>query len=359
MLLQFHKITEFSETHQFFLKLFVYFEVVLLISSCIILPYIHWYLLNYSKFHRNLILIIAFNSASYFLDMCSRLLISAFEIGVFRMEEDIDPNSDEFLTTSQILQSPILCLFFVCSLMRITEMIIISTFGLIIFFERFCATIWAKNYEHRKKTWISAVLIFWCSIVSVTFSVVYHYELFNIKLLVLLAVFLNIASILALNSLYFINRRRLKIVQKKMLTSRYTLSYRFQLNENISIIRFTRYFISFCVISDMILAILFGLTNIRSFRKSDPLLVTYLHQIFNLSIAIYGLFSQLLVLFSEKNIRQHFLTNKSVKNLTIGCFGRCFPDDFGINQTSKMTCKEETKVYFDGLTSQWDHKLGN
>lgn len=72
-------------------------------------------------------------------------------------------------------------------------------------------------------------------------TVIFHYELINTVLLVGLGLILNVVSIVCFVFLYNMNRSNLKYCQTREMMNSYTLSLRFQLNENLKVMKVVVY----------------------------------------------------------------------------------------------------------------------
>ncbi|CAI2324048.1 unnamed protein product [Caenorhabditis sp. 36 PRJEB53466] len=234
-------------------------------------------------------------------------------------------------------------------------MVLICSLALLLAVERYFATIWVSTYEMKKHKWISIVLVKLNIVAGVIGTLIFHYELISVLLLVALGLSLNVISIFSFITLYNLNRTNLKYCQTREMSPLYTLSFRFQLNENLKIMKWLKNSIVVMAALNMTLAGFLIVSNDEYLRNNNQAIVKHFHTFFNFAIAVYGQILIFVFLLADRNFRRLFLRFDLIRMMTKPFFGRVFPEDFRSN--SNLSTNDETNVYFTSLSSQWDDQM--
>ncbi|CAL2031358.1 unnamed protein product [Caenorhabditis brenneri] len=235
-------------------------------------------------------------------------------------------------------------------------MMLICSLTLLLAIERYFATIWVSTYESKKHKWISFLLVGSNILVGGIVSMIFHYELLlNMILAISLGLCLNLVSIVFFITLYSLNKTQMEYCQTRDILQSYTLSLRFQLNENLKTMKWLKNTILVVTCFNTILAGFLVVSNHAYLKKNSPVLVKYCHAFLNLGIAVYAQVTFFVIILADRNYRSYFLRFKVIRYFTKPFFGRIFPEDFRIKKT--LSTSEETNVYFNKLSSQWDHQI--
>ncbi|CAB3405353.1 unnamed protein product [Caenorhabditis bovis] len=323
-LVQYHKTTNFDEPHRTIFNIFAYLEAVSLILSTFLLILAGYYI-KFANVHENL----------------TSIMLYMF------VDEPLYPSND--LPQSQRDFNAVV---FWCSFYRIFYLLNFVMASLMAAVERYFATIFVCNYEKIKRRWI-AVLIIGSSIIgSFSFTFIVHFDVLSSLTLSLFGLFLNLCSYLAFIGMYAANRRNLKRVKMRAIQNKYTLSLRFQLNENLNVMKWLKTIFTASNIVNFVLGVFYTVSNDRVLRYRDPLLCAYLYLVINHSIVLYSWMMVVGIFMADPRFRQRFLTNATFHRISAPIFGRCFPADF--SQKRSLTVTEESNIYFTTLKSQWE-----
>ncbi|PIC44225.1 hypothetical protein B9Z55_004665 [Caenorhabditis nigoni] len=179
--------------------------------------------------------------------------------------------------------------------------------------------------------------------------------LFNMILAISLGLCLNIASILLFLTLHSLNKTNMEVCQNRDIQQSYTLSLRFQLNENLKIMKWLQNCILVVTVSNTLLAGFLVVSNHAHLKENYPVLVKYCHSFLNFGIAVYAQVAFCVCALADRNFRQYFLRFEIIRIFLKPFFGRIFPEDFKIKKT--LSTSEETNVYFSKLSLQWDDTM--
>ncbi|KAF1765152.1 hypothetical protein GCK72_005104 [Caenorhabditis remanei] len=147
----------------------------------------------------------------------------------------------------------------------------------------------------------------------------------------------------------------MEFCQTREITQSYTLSLRFQLNENLKIMKWLKNCIVVVTCFNTILAGFLIISNHEYLKDNYPVMVKYCHALLNLGIAIYAQVIFFVVTLADRNFRTYFLRFKVIRFFTKPFFGRIFPEDF--RSKKMLSTSEETNFYFAKLSSQWDDQM--
>ncbi|CAB3405352.1 unnamed protein product [Caenorhabditis bovis] len=310
--------------------------------AAIIIYFLVIYFTTKMAFHLNFLAIIVYATSMYVVDMICRMIIILYEIGVVRSEGPLFP--ENHLPPSQ---NDFDIVVFICSLVRVHFMVIISILSFMIAAERYFATILVSTYENRRHYWVM-VFVLGNGIIGPTIgTILVHFDIFISYILIALAIILNIVCYMFFIVLYTVNHRNLTEP-----TKRYTLSFRFQLNENLKLIKWMKSIFTIVNIVNCTAAFIFaGLSIVVKFGALYAIAAGVLRTE-EKNTESYGYLICVTGLLSDKYIRRAFLKHEPIRVLTMPFFGRFFPDDFAKSKTRSAT--DEANVYFTTLTNQWD-----
>ncbi|ULU04351.1 hypothetical protein L3Y34_017254 [Caenorhabditis briggsae] len=281
------------------------------------------------------------------------LLNKKSPISIFSEDEIIEEESQKWPWK---LSNPYFILLFLCSIYRVYFMCLICSLTLLLAVERYFATIWVASYESKKYKSVSFLLVGTNIVAGFIASMVFHYELlFNLISVVSLGLFLNIVSILLFWTLHSLNKTNMEVCQNRDIQQSYTLSLRFQLNENLKIMKWLQNCILVVTVSNTLLAGFLVVSNHAHLKENYPVLVKYCHSFLNFGIAVYAQVAFCVCALADRNFRQYFLRFEIIRIFLKPFFGRIFPEDFKIKET--LSTSEETNVYFSKLSLQWDDTM--
>ncbi|CAI5443027.1 unnamed protein product [Caenorhabditis angaria] len=340
MILQYRNISGFSQTDRLIFQICLFFEFF--ISIFVILTFLisAKYMIKYN-FHLNFKIIMHFTMIGFVVDVVARMIIILYEAEVLDFEIPEIP--------SKPWQNEVNDLIFVCSLIRVFYMVIISNAALMFACERYFATIFIENYEKTSRSWIPILLILPTCLAAIFGSIVFHFEFIPLWFTGFLGFFMNFTSFFAFFGLYLVNWKKLQIIKTREINEKYSLSYRFQLNENVKVMRWVKTISLFVTTIDCSLIFVFIGASLENFENIS----VYFHFILNLSLVIYGQSALFLALLCDKTFRKIFLKNKHIRSFTYPFFNRWFPKDFAAPQNRSLSTNEETDIYFTNLSSQW------
>ncbi|CAB3405445.1 unnamed protein product [Caenorhabditis bovis] len=331
------------------------------------------YALRKATFHYNLVRIAIILLAGYYTLMCGRLVTCVFEIGLIR----IHGNAEH----SMVLQ--------ICSYLQLFYFGVACSIGTACAMERCFATVYVFDYELKKRTWV-IYLVFGTTIMPcVPIAFLILIDVLPIPMMALVGMATSFSSFFVslrnvaidsinygntcantatqsythkshfrfqlFNILYFINKEKLRRVQ--CVNTIYSLSVRFQLNENLVTMKLLRNVVVISTTFNIIMAtMLVGFID-DDFRASHPLTALYLHALFDFFSFLYGLFIILTILLSVKKYRLYFFGNRLVRSALAPILGRWFGEELGRprkNVVQRMSIQAETEVYFAKLNGQWN-----
>ncbi|KAL6733213.1 hypothetical protein Aduo_003879 [Ancylostoma duodenale] len=287
-----------------------------------------------APFHWNLRVLIGVILSQYYISLFSRLILLSFQLGLFTVQ-------GEFETNPSVLS---------CSLCR-SYYICVVCFGLSnIFTERCVATFLVRDYEKKLRKYIGVTLSI-TTVVSaavVTPVVVYEFIPWTI-----VAVAIASSSIMATTLFVLLHRQnqlryhRLSKHQRIMYSTsamQYTLSIRFQLNENLRSMKLLRNIIVMCGCMNIMSFLLY--TGVRSdwLHFNTKVAGHYYDAAFNITLALYASLIPVTAYLSDG-------TYRSIAK-TVPVFGR-----FVRLQTvasPEHMISGEAEVYFKNLKQQWD-----
>ncbi|ULU04350.1 hypothetical protein L3Y34_017254 [Caenorhabditis briggsae] len=352
MLLQYHKINN-DDSDRIQLLIIVAMEFILLVSEIVAIIVAG---INFTRYqlHFNLKCIFGYTVLAYYFDIMARSVIMGFEVGVLKLEDEII--EEESQKWPWKLSNPYFILLFLCSIYRVYFMCLICSLTLLLAVERYFATIWVASYESKKYKSVSFLLVGTNIVAGFIASMVFHYELlFNLISVVSLGLFLNIVSILLFWTLHSLNKTNMEVCQNRDIQQSYTLSLRFQLNENLKIMKWLQNCILVVTVSNTLLAGFLVVSNHAHLKENYPVLVKYCHSFLNFGIAVYAQVAFCVCALADRNFRQYFLRFEIIRIFLKPFFGRIFPEDFKIKET--LSTSEETNVYFSKLSLQWDDTM--
>ncbi|CAB03969.2 Serpentine receptor class epsilon-21 [Caenorhabditis elegans] len=107
--------------------------------------------------------------------------------------------------------------------------------------ERAMATILLKDYETRPRVWIAAILIGANFLISLTYAFLAVFQQILMKSIFIVCLAVAVVSIILLEIIYFLNRKRLdSLIRHDNTMVLYTLSIKYQLQENVRSCRLMR-----------------------------------------------------------------------------------------------------------------------
>ncbi|EGT39984.1 CBN-SRE-2 protein [Caenorhabditis brenneri] len=330
MLLQFHKIS-MDDSNRIQLISIISFEIILLAFEFLAFFGTMISMTGY-QFHFNLKMIFGYGVVAYWLDIIARSVIICFEVGVFDLDDDIISSESDKLPWNY--SNKLFIILLCCSLYRVHFMMLICSLTLLLAIERYFATIWVSTYESKKHKWISFLLVGSNILVGGIGSLIFHYELLlNMILAISLGLCLNLVSIVFFITLYSLNKTQMEYCQTRDILQSYTLSLRFQLNENLKTMKWLKNTILVVTCFNTMLAGFLVVSNHEYLKKNSPVLVKYCHAFLNLGIAVYAQVTFFVIILADRNYRSYFLRFKVIRYFTKPFFGRIFPEDFRIKKT--------------------------
>ncbi|CAB3405334.1 unnamed protein product [Caenorhabditis bovis] len=199
--------------HCHVIKMLILLEMCAILANMLMFG-ITIYALRKATFHYNLVRIGIFMMAGYYTLMAGRIVTCVFEIGIIRQD---DPEHSMVLIIASYLQY----YYFGCAC------VISSAFAA----ERYFATRYVAIYEKQKMVWVIYVVCSLVAILAMICAILMQFEIVRILYMTIFGLTLSISSFFFFIILYYMNIRRLQQVQE--VNESYTLSIRFQLNENI------------------------------------------------------------------------------------------------------------------------------
>ncbi|CAI4223794.1 unnamed protein product [Auanema sp. JU1783] len=231
---------------------------------------------------------------------------------------------------------------------------------LILSCERFIATIFIKDYEKKERKYIGLILLFLLTCFALTDAFAFVYELAHWILMAVLGFLSSLTGVVvtfnrwqsqtAANSfqtLEYIHRKNdsrwNKINSIHDQRSSYSLSYRFQLNENVSSLKIIRPSIIALFVTDVISVPLYILAhyNFKRDNAREPSQIFVF--LFNISVTISSLAVPGVICFNSKDLMARLKNNKFLGSL----LKWYTPAVNGGNVN-------ETAVHFTSLQSMWD-----
>ncbi|CAA88099.5 Serpentine receptor class epsilon-2 [Caenorhabditis elegans] len=352
MLIQYHKISN-NDPNRIQLLSMIFCEIILLIFELFEFAAIIFNMSRY-QFHFNLKVVVGYAIFAYWFDIIARITIAFFEIGLFNLDDQTIAVETEKLPWNY--KNMFFMLLFCCSTYRVYFMFLICSVTLLLAVERFLATIWVSTYESVQHKWVSIVLTSTNSIAGIFGSLLFHYELiFDTAVWCSLGLCFNFVSIFLYVILFNSNKSKIELCQTREITQSYTLSLRFQLNENLKIMNWIKNSILVVTCFNTLLAGFLIASNNEYLKNDYPVLVKCCHTFLNLGIAIYAQVVFFVAILADRHFRTYFLRFKPIRVFTKPFFGRIFPEDFKIKKI--LSTSDETNVYFSKLSLQWDEQI--
>ncbi|EYC07899.1 hypothetical protein Y032_0068g191 [Ancylostoma ceylanicum] len=187
---------------------------------------------------------------SYFLGALGRVIL-------FLYQNDIIYYNENFTSKMPILLASLLRMFYFVGTASFLQAVIA---------ERICASCFVTDYEKKSRHWVSYVVIFLSTIVSLFFAVTFMLRLYTIVTAIIMSTVSVILSAAASVFVYLRSCQQLGKLQKEDSSRnsvKYTLSTKYQLRENVRVMKMVLIsFLIMCLL--MLLCItLFGLTFIK------------------------------------------------------------------------------------------------
>ncbi|CAI5452741.1 unnamed protein product [Caenorhabditis angaria] len=123
-------------------------------------------------------------------------------------------------------------------------------------FERIMATCYMRDYEKNKRLWIFWLVIFLTTISSLIYSMLTIYEFIQMRFILFYGISFTFPAILILEFLYYFNKSKLNALDKNDKTVQYSLSIRYQIQENVRSIKLIRGLV--ITVGFFIIAVIFG-----------------------------------------------------------------------------------------------------
>ncbi|CAI5441282.1 unnamed protein product [Caenorhabditis angaria] len=292
-----------------------------------------------SPFHFNLKFIGVYILSGYFTFLGGRLIIGLHEVGVFSINGG-SPENTPLLVISSCLQY----FFMACA----------CSIGLALSVERFVATVHVDNYEYNKRKWVSFLMCLELLFGSTITAIILLFDLVVIYIMIIIGQLINGISFIIYLALFYINKKRSEFAM--MNHKKYSLSFRFQLNENLQVMTLFRNI----VLLTGFLNLIFGGVMIGQYMEqhgeSRFLRLLYFHLAFNFLSIVYSALTLILLLLSVKLYRQYFFKIPIVYAIVYPIFGRCYESEFRATRVQKLTTSAETETYFTNLAAQWDNR---
>uniref|UniRef100_A0A8R1E0Q2 Uncharacterized protein n=1 Tax=Caenorhabditis japonica TaxID=281687 RepID=A0A8R1E0Q2_CAEJA len=233
-------------------------QVVLLILSFFVTLFGVSTAMRFTVFHKNQRNMLVSLLLLWFELLACRLLLWVFKYSLsveIRDQVECDDICHHFGRCSirKNLRDPI----FIAANMRYHYMFFVIATPIGILTERIFATILVKDYERRDRHWIFCLIFICQNIFACTMSVITTTGGVTFQVL-MSAVMVSLFSAGVIYTLVeYFNQRRLLILERDHRTTKYTLSIRYQLKENLKTLKLMRRF--FMTIIAIIIAM--GLTN--------------------------------------------------------------------------------------------------
>ncbi|WKX95812.1 hypothetical protein Q1695_012341 [Nippostrongylus brasiliensis] len=232
-----------------------------------------------------------------------------------------------------------------CSLCRLYHIGLVN-FGLLaILIERGLAIYFVTDYEMKSRPYIGVTL----GIVTIALSIIaaplvsFEYVSWTFGGAVIV---LGISSAMSFLFLLYRTQLRYKRIVAERLASnyiRYSLSFRFQLNENIRSMKLLRNLLALCAFSNLLALTLFGATRIEWMSFHSNLVARYYEATFELVIACYASSIPVVAYYSDDIYKGLMATIPLIKR-----FIRV------IKVSPEFAPAEEGAIYFTQLQRQWN-----
>ncbi|CAD6198760.1 unnamed protein product [Caenorhabditis auriculariae] len=276
-----------------FITFLVFSELCLLShnSLCFIVGI---YVVHLTPFHFNLKVLLFTLFSNYFLSIASRCLVILYENEWITLEGDPENHW------------PIL----IASWFRVYYMVFAVNAVGSLAFERYFATIWAVNYEKKKRKWISYLIVSMMLISGSIVSTVILLEFFSLIPLVIIGVGTNIFFLALLRNAVII-----------------------------------------CTGGNSVC----GCIMIASFSEVfKGVQAVYVHSAFNLSMAVFVIVLSLTCLLSDDSYRKQFFSIAIVRLFSNLLLRPCYAEELKKANTVADVVKNETHIYFTSLAEQWE-----
>ncbi|EYC06915.1 hypothetical protein Y032_0073g768 [Ancylostoma ceylanicum] len=293
------------------------------------------YLAVQAPFHWNLRILVTVVLSQYYISLFSRLILLSFQLGLFTIHGEFETNP------------VVLC----CSLSRSYYISVVCTGLSNVFVERCIATVLVSDYEKKLRKYIGVTLSISTVIWSAILTPILVYEIVP---WIITAISIASSSVMATTLFVLLHRknqlryRRLSKHHRIMYSSskmQYTLSIRFQLNENLRTMKLLRNIIVMCGCMNILSFVLY--TGVRSdwLHFNSEVAGHYYDAAFNITLAIYASLIPVTAYYSDDTYRS------IAKNLPV--IGR-FVQLQTATSPPELKISEETDFHFKNLQKQWD-----
>ncbi|CAI5441607.1 unnamed protein product [Caenorhabditis angaria] len=189
----------------------------------------------------------------YIIKVCSLHTNLRFILGCYAFYSIFGVGSRVWLFILQlgfIESNELMMMTFICACIRV-EFFALSTFLLpVIVFERAFATYYVMNYETEKRRWVALISLFIGIILTFSFSLPSLFTMTSSIYYVVLNIFVISSASLTFYVITKYNEeklQKLKLCENSSNNEKYTLSARFQCDENLRVFKVLRYlFVTIC-----------------------------------------------------------------------------------------------------------------
>ncbi|CAB3406069.1 unnamed protein product [Caenorhabditis bovis] len=296
-----------------------------------------WYMIHFtSQYHPNLSLIFEQLSNQYFVSLLSRMFIIYMQI--------IEPNLDVLLENRYFLfatwlRNSLLFTAFYCAPFLV--------------FERVFATYYMRDYETNQRRWISYIIVALFYVYPISMAQIFIFEENSRQYQIFVIALVNFIAFLL--TIYLGKYNKMKYDKlRKSLNSKYSLSARTQLAENINS---SRPFQLLCLLVALFSLLSSSLLHIDEFT-SDEYIKNVAYVVFNICCWSYGTFVPIILLFFNKMWQKEMksLLNKmtcqsSVEPQLVRPTTTKVADTFGNN--CYVADSMHTDVYFSQFNAEW------